>query len=223
MLQVVQFPRMDMIDAAFLTDVFHRASARLDAQRAYLCELDGAIGDGDHGSSMAGGFAAIGRALRERKPASPADALRCAAQAFLTETGATVGPLYASAFLEAARQLDASPPLPMTETGVLLAACADGLRARGKAAPGDKTMLDVWWPAAQAATRAHREGAALARMADVIEATARAACRETAALISVRGRAARLQERSIGHVDPGAASSVEIIAAICDTLRDARS
>ncbi len=214
---------MDRIDADFVADALRRAAARLDAQRGWLCALDGEIGDGDHGTSMANGFDAIARALTATPPARTAEALRLAARAFLAEVGATAGPLYASAFLEAAARLNGPQDLPLDRLGELLAALAAGIARRGKAQPGDKTMLDVWLPAAQAAQRAARDGAELARIAADTRAAAAAARDETASLMAVRGRAARLQERSIGHLDPGAASGAEIIFALCDAVTDRAS
>ncbi|WP_210879303.1 dihydroxyacetone kinase subunit DhaL [Roseovarius autotrophicus] len=211
---------MAQLDKQFIADVFHLATARLEDSRQMLCRLDGEIGDGDHGSSMANGFAAIDRVLRSRPDAEPPEMLRLAAQAFLAEVGATVGPLYASAFLEVAALLDAKSPLPMCELGAVLSAFATGIAQRGKAQPGDKTMLDVWLPAAQSAQRAARDDLSLARMAALIRSAADTARDETAALMSTRGRAARLQERSIGHLDPGAVSSAVIIGAICDIVAE---
>ncbi|MCC5954589.1 MAG: dihydroxyacetone kinase subunit L [Natronohydrobacter sp.] len=214
---------MTGIDAPFIADMFRLATVRLEGKRQALCQLDGEIGDGDHGISMANGFAAIDRMLRKRGPAAPPELMRLAAQAFLGEVGATVGPLYASAFLEAATCLEKNAPLTLDQLGLMLSACAEGIRKRGQAQPGDKTMLDVWLPASQAAQRAARAGLPASDIARQTCDAARNACAETAALMSARGRAARLQERSIGHLDPGAVSSVEVICAICDTVLERAS
>lgn len=211
---------MDRIDTSFITDFFFLASVRLEENRQTLCRLDGEIGDGDHGTSMANGFAAIEKVIRAQPDAAPADMLRQAAHAFLAEVGATVGPLYASAFLEAATLFDGEQPLAMSEIGQVLSAFARGISKRGKAQPGDKTMLDVWLPAAQAAERAARAEQPLTRLASLTRGAANAARDETAAMMSTRGRAARLQERSIGHLDPGAVSAALIVDAICATLEE---
>lgn len=215
MLKVLHSAGMERLDAPFLIDFFRLAGHRLDEARAMLCVLDGAIGDGDHGSSMAGGFGAINDALRQTEQPDPASVLRIAAQAFLAEVGATVGPLYATGFLEAAKRLQGDP-LPLSDLGVVLSGIADGIRRRGQAEPGDKTMLDVWLPAAQAAQRA---GPVVADIATAVAATIRSASDGTRSMIAVRGRAARLQERTIGHLDPGAASAAIVIGALCDAAR----
>jgi dihydroxyacetone kinase-like protein len=211
---------MDRIDSSFVADVFFRASVRLEEHRQMLCRLDGEIGDGDHGTSMANGFAAIEKTIRAHPNAAPAEMLRHAAHAFLAEVGATVGPLYASAFLETATLFEGDRALGISDIGQVLSAFARGIAKRGKAQPGDKTMLDVWLPAAQAAERAARAEQPLARIASLTRSAAAAARDETAALMSTRGRAARLQERSIGHLDPGAVSAALIVDAICATLEE---
>lgn len=200
---------MDRIDAPALFAFFRVASARLDAERQRLCALDGEIGDGDHGTSMANGFAAIETLLRDRDPGTtaPADLLRDAAMRFIGEVGATVGPLYASALLELARVFD-RPDLPLRD---VLAAMADGIAARGGAVPGDKTMLDVWRPAARAAAT---DGDA----EDVLRA-ARQGAQATVSMMAGRGRAARLKERSLGHLDPGAASALILVEVLIDAAR----
>lgn len=207
---------MKHLDAPFLIDFFRLAGHRLDGAREMLCVLDGAIGDGDHGSSMAGGFGAINDALRVADQPDPASVMRIAAQAFLAEVGATVGPLYATGFLEAGKRLQGDP-LPLSDLGVVLSGIADGIRRRGKADPGDKTMLDVWLPAAQTAQRA---GPEVADLAQAVAATARSAADATRSMIAARGRAARLQDRTIGHLDPGAASAAIVIGALCDAAQD---
>jgi len=146
---------MDEIDTNYLKAYFRHAALQLEAQRGYLCTLDGEIGDGDHGTSMANGFAAVHRKLSElgTTATTPADLMREAASAFIAEVGATVGPLYATGFLEAAKRLDQGA-LSTSELGEFIGCIADGIARRGKAGLGDKTMLDVWLPAAQAANKA---------------------------------------------------------------------
>ncbi len=215
MLSVLHCKTMQQLDAPFLIDFFHLAGLRLDEAREMLCVLDGAIGDGDHGSSMAGGFAAINDALRLSAQADPASVMRIAAQAFLAEVGATVGPLYATGLLEAGKRLQGKR-LQLCELDLVLSGIADGIRRRGQADPGDKTMLDVWHSAALSAQRA---GPDIAELAQAVDATARQAADSTRGMMAARGRAARLQERTIGHLDPGAASAAIVIGALCDAAK----
>lgn len=207
---------MEMIDGVYLTQFFRLGAKNLEASRQYLCALDGEVGDGDHGTSMANGFAAISACLLERnsQEMAPDFLLREAAQAFLAEVGATVGPLYATGMLNAAQTL-ANGPLKATDLAVFLNAIADGIERRGGARMGDKTMIDAWRPAALAAAL-HQEGATALAVARSAAAAARKGANSTSEMIAQRGRAARLRQRALGHIDPGAASAAILIALFAD-------
>ncbi len=168
---------------------------------------------------MANGFAAINLRLRRVGPADapPATLLREAADAFLSEVGATVGPLYASALMEGARLLG-DETLDRRDVGKLVLTFADGIRARGRAELGDKTMIDVWYPAGHAAVAAAEDGKPLAAIARTLREAADQASEATITMIATRGRASRLRERSLGHLDPGGASAAIIIGAFADAM-----
>ncbi len=207
-----------LIDSAYVVRFFRLAADRLEEARQHLCALDGEVGDGDHGTSMANGFAAIAARLRAvgADDLPPDAVLREAAQAFLAEVGATVGPLYASALLSAARRL-AQGPLDARDLALLLGDIADGIAQRGRSGPGDKTMIDAWRPAVQAAEEVAARGAGAPDIAQAAAAAARKGAEATATMIASRGRAARLKERALGHVDPGAASAA-ILIGVCAEL-----
>ncbi|RJF73751.1 dihydroxyacetone kinase subunit L [Deinococcus cavernae] len=181
---------------------------KLAAQEAHLTALDAAIGDADHGSGMLRGANAVVAAL----PAdgSPGALLKSAAMSFISKTGGASGPLYGTALLRAAAALPDQPQVTRPELQSALHAAYAGLVERGKAAPGDKTMLDAWKPALDAldAGKTWREAAGAA--AQGAEATL--------PLVARKGRASYLGERSVGHLDPGAASSALLWAALADTL-----
>ena len=206
----------DPIDGPALAAMLTRAHLALEAARDRLCELDGAIGDADHGITMEAGL----RAVRDAQHAladetTPSERLSVAAKAFLNATGASAGPLYATAFLRAAASVKGAPTLDTEATAALIDALREGVASRGKASPGDKTMLDAWQPAAEAArTAAGTDGATPASVLAAAAAAATAGARATAALAARLGRAARLGERSIGHVDPGAVSAALVLAAM---------
>lgn len=214
---------MDTIDTDYLIAFFRHASQHLEAQRGHLCALDGEIGDGDHGTSMANGFAAVHRTLSGEAGSalSPADIMRKAASTFIAEVGATVGPLYATGFLEAAKRLD-DGPMATTDLGQFMGCIADGIERRGKARLGDKTMLDVWRPSAQAADKAAAEAQSATDVAAAAMQTAEQTALGTRSMIANCGRAARLKERSLGHVDPGATSAASLVSVFA-LLADGRS
>ncbi|MDZ5700114.1 dihydroxyacetone kinase subunit DhaL [Chelativorans sp. M5D2P16] len=199
-----------------LASMFYAISEAIEAEKDFLTRLDGAIGDADHGISMSAGFLAVNAALSklDMDRCAPADVFATAANAFLNAVGASTGPLYATAFLRAAAAARQSERLDGAFLCAMFTAIADGIRERGKGTRGDKTMLDAWLPAAEAAHAARRRGAALSQIAREAAQAAAAGAAATRAMIASRGRAARVGDRSLGHVDPGAASAKIIIEAI---------
>jgi len=189
----------------------------MSENRDALCALDGAIGDADHGVAMQLGFSAVQKALAELgDDATPTDVFNNAARSFLNAVGASCGPLYATAFMRAAAAVKGKSELIDGDAAAVIGAMADGIAHRGKATPGDKTMLDAWQPAADAAKAASGAsfGDVLQRAADAAQTGADATRNMQAKL----GRAARLGERSVGHVDPGAASAALVLGALASSL-----
>jgi len=187
-----------------LADLFAALAARMAAERDMLCALDGAIGDADHGIAMQQGMHAAQAAVAALTDPTLQDQFNAAAKGFLNAVGASSGPLYATALLRAGKVAGARAAMPVGETPLLIMAMAEGIVHRGKAEVGQKTMVDAWAPAAQAA----REGASFVEIA----AAAEAGAQSTAQLVATLGRAARLGARSLGHPDPGAISAAMIIA-----------
>jgi phosphoenolpyruvate---glycerone phosphotransferase subunit DhaL len=180
--------------------------------RVELIELDRAIGDSDHGENMDRGFQAVLDKLAENPPETPGAALKLAAMALMSKVGGAAGPLYGTAFLRAATALGDTAYIDAQALAAALAAARDGIVARGKAEPGDKTMVDAWTPAVEAATAAASAGDALSVLIAAAEA-AEAGAVATDPLVARKGRASYLGERSAGHRDPGAASSALILRA----------
>ncbi|MCE3245487.1 MAG: dihydroxyacetone kinase subunit [Arthrobacter sp.] len=180
--------------------------------RVELIELDRAIGDSDHGENMDRGFQAVLDKLAENPPETPGAALKLTAMALMSKVGGAAGPLYGTAFLRAATALGDVAYIDAQAVAAALAAARDGIVARGKAEPGDKTMVDAWTPAVEAATAAASAGDALSVLIAAAEA-AEAGAVATDPLVARKGRASYLGERSAGHRDPGAASSALILRA----------
>ncbi len=178
--------------------------------RVELIELDRAIGDSDHGENMDRGFQAVLDKLAENPPETPGAALKLTAMALMSKVGGAAGPLYGTAFLRAATALGDTAYIDAQALAAALAAARDGIVARGKAEPGDKTMVDAWTPAVEAATAAASAGDALSVLVAAAEA-AEAGAVATDPLVARKGRASYLGERSAGHQDPGATSSYLLI------------
>jgi dihydroxyacetone kinase-like protein len=182
--------------------------------RVWLIELDRAIGDSDHGENMDRGFQAVLEKLAETPPETPGAALKLTAMTLMSKVGGAAGPLYGTAFLRASTSLGDALEVDPAALATALVAARDGIVARGKAESGDKTMVDAWTPAAEAAQAVAAEGtgnvlAVLVAAAEAAEAGAVA----TDPLVARKGRASYLGERSAGHRDPGAASSALILRA----------
>jgi dihydroxyacetone kinase-like protein len=190
--------------SADLAESLRRVAAVLAENRDELCRLDGVVGDGDHGLAMADGFAAGAKAAQAAAGGTLADVANAAAKALLNAVGASSGPLYATALMRAGKAGGARAAMPLDETRALIVAMCEGIVARGRAAEGERTMVDAWAPAARAAG----QGASFAE----IRAAAEAGAEATKAMIATKGRTSRLGERALGHIDPGAASATLVIA-----------
>ena len=180
--------------------------------RVWLIELDRAIGDSDHGENMDRGFQAVLDKLAENPPETPGAALKLTAMALMSKVGGAAGPLYGTAFLRAGTALGDAAYIDAAALAAALGAARDGIVARGKAESGDKTMVDAWTPAVEAAAAAAADGDTLAVLIAAAEA-AEAGAVATDPLVARKGRASYLGERSAGHRDPGAASSALILRA----------
>jgi dihydroxyacetone kinase-like protein len=180
--------------------------------RVWLIELDRAIGDSDHGENMDRGFQAVLDKLAENPPETPGAALKLTAMALMSKVGGAAGPLYGTAFLRAGTALGDAAYIDAAGLAAALGAARDGIVARGKAESGDKTMVDAWTPAVEAAAAAAADGDTLAVLIAAAEA-AEAGAVATDPLVARKGRASYLGERSAGHRDPGAASSALILRA----------
>ncbi|GAA1355463.1 dihydroxyacetone kinase subunit DhaL [Arthrobacter rhombi] len=204
----------DTLGADWAIDWLRRSAATVAEHRVELGELDRAIGDGDHGENLDRGFKALVAKLDAEAPPTPGSAFKLAAMTLMSTVGGAAGPLYGTAYLRAAGAVGEAETLDAGALVAALTAARDGVVARGKAAPGDKTMIDAWTPAVDAASAAQGQGALA-----VLEAAATAAeagAVDTDPLIAHKGRASYLGERAVGHRDPGAASSALILRAAAD-------
>jgi dihydroxyacetone kinase-like protein len=203
-----------------LSRMFHNISDAIEDAKDQLSALDGAVGDGDHGVTMSIGFQAVKAELSRRNvdAMAPADLMNTAAIAFLNSVGASTGPLYATGLRRAAQALAGESDMTPAAQAAMLKGLADGVRERGKGQRGDKTMLDALIPAAEAAANAVRQSASGEEMWREIIVAAEAGEASTRSMVASKGRAARLGERALGHVDPGAASAVIILKAMALTF-----
>ena len=194
------------------------SAAVLADARERLTELDSAIGDADHGANMDRGFRAVLERLGSESPEDPGALVKLVGTVLLSKVGGAAGPLYGTFFLRMAGPLAGKAEAEPEDVAAALRAGVDGVRARGKAEPGDKTMIDALGPAVDALDAALAEGASLGDALERAAAAAEEGAAATIPLVARKGRASYLGERSAGHQDPGATSSHLIIKAAADTL-----
>jgi phosphoenolpyruvate---glycerone phosphotransferase subunit DhaL len=204
------------LDTAWATDWVRRTAATIDEHRVELITLDREIGDGDHGENLDRGFKAVVVALDDGSAATPGDVFKTVATKLISTVGGASGPLFGTAYLKAAQAAGTASSLDADAVVAVLTAARDGVVSRGKAESGDKTMIDAWTPAVDAAAAAAADGATPQA---VLVAAAEAAATGAAAtepLVARKGRASYLGERAIGHRDPGAQSTAYILQAAVD-------
>jgi len=200
-------------------NVVREMAAAMEENRRYLTKLDSEIGDGDHGTNMYRGFQAALERLDGADPGSPADALKAVSMALISKVGGAAGPLYGTAFLRASTALQGKDEISAEDAAEALEAALGGIKQRGKAEVGDKTIVDALAPAAEAAKGA--AGEPDASVAGVFRAAAEAAeegVESTVPLTARRGRASYLGARAAGHQDPGATSTYYLLDAAARSL-----
>jgi dihydroxyacetone kinase-like protein len=206
------------------------AATKVHEEAPALTALDQAIGDGDHGINLDRGFRAIVAMLDARPPAeagaadTPAaasDLLRQAGRTLISTVGGASGPLYGTAFLRAAAAVANDGASSASAYVAALEAAATGVGALGKATTGEKTMLDALVPAATAARAALDKGSDLAGVTAAARDAAAAGSQATIPLLATKGRASYLGERSIGHRDPGSASTALLLGVLADVAAKA--
>ena len=189
------------MDAARAKKWMQLFNEKIQSQKDYLSDLDTPIGDGDHGANMARGMAAAVENLAAKDFASAAEVFQAVSMQLISKVGGASGPLYGSAFMGMAKaEKDGKDLLEVIQAGL------DMIQKRGKAVPGEKTMVDVWSgiPVSLQSGDLTRE-----KIGSLVEATKD--------LKATKGRASYVGERSIGHIDPGWASSGLLFEALLET------
>lgn len=209
-----------MVNAAWARAWLRDSTEVIAANRTELIRLDREIGDGDHGENMDRGFQAVAAKLADLgDDATPSDLLKAAASTLISTVGGAAGPLYGTAFLKAAGAVKDKVELEAQDLVSLLTAARDGIVLRGKAEVGDKTMVDAWSPAVDAAAAAAEAGRSPAEVLSAAADAAEKGAADTDELVARKGRASYLGERAVGHRDPGAQSTALILRAAADAVK----
>jgi dihydroxyacetone kinase-like protein len=193
-----------------------RIADELHENASYLTQLDSPIGDADHGTNMDRGFAAVRAKFPTMTTMDISTQLKTVGTTLVSTVGGSSGPLYGTAFLRAAAAVTGKSDLEAADVVALLEAFTGGVVTRGKAQTGEKTMVDALTPAVAAAKEALNQGASLAEITARAAAAAEEGAKATIPMQATKGRASYLGERSVGHQDPGAASSSIMLKALAE-------
>lgn len=207
-----------MTDNKKVIAILLAVAKKIESEKVFLTELDTAIGDGDHGINMARGFQKVGEKLPSLADKDIGVILKTVGMQLVSTVGGAAGPLYGTAFMKAGAACQGKMELDLAGFAVVFAAAIQGVKMRGKAMPGEKTMLDALCPALTAINAEVKAGGnARNAFTNAVQA-ANDGVAYTKTIIATKGRASYLGERSIGHQDPGATSSLLILQAIAECI-----
>lgn len=178
----------------------------IEKNKEFLTELDANIGDADHGINMSKGFKAVVKKLSETNTGSISEILKMTGMTLISNVGGASGPLYGTAFMKASTAID-KEFIDIYDFIDILKAALEGIKFRGKSKVGEKTMIDTMEPALNALIKSKDDGLSDKEALENMKDEALKGVEYTKTIIATKGRAAYLGERSIGHQDPGAASS----------------
>jgi phosphoenolpyruvate---glycerone phosphotransferase subunit DhaL len=207
------------MDSAFFRAWLAEAGTVIEAQRDHLTQLDAAIGDADHGTNLARGFGAIAAALAQAATPTPASVLVLAGSTLISKVGGASGPLYGTALRQAGKSLGDTTDVGLPQLAASLEAALAGVQKLGAAREGEKTMVDALAPAVAALQKAVSDGADTATALSASAVAAADGAQATISMQALKGRASYLGPRSVGHEDPGAASTAIIIGALRDVAQ----
>lgn len=190
----------------------------LKENKKYLTELDSPIGDADHGVNMDRGFKKVMSKLPSVEDKDIGTILRTGGMALVSSVGGAAGPLYGTLYMEAGKAVSGKMELSEQDLVELVDAALEGVVKRGRAKPGDKTMVDALTPAVEALREAVSNGKDTGEALQAMTEAAHQGMKDTIPMLAKKGRASYVGERSIGHQDPGATSSYMILKALKDTV-----
>ncbi|MGE5252026.1 MAG: dihydroxyacetone kinase subunit DhaL [Bacteroidota bacterium] len=200
-----------------------KAVARvLGENSTYLTQLDAAIGDADHGVNMDRGFKAVMNKMPEISDKDIGTIFKTVGMTLISTVGGAGGPLYGTFFLQAGMKTAGKMELNLADWTEALEAALGGVIMRGKAEPGDKTMVDALTPAVSALKQSLPDNQPINKALELSAEAAQKGMEATIPLVARKGRASYLGERSAGHQDPGATSSYLVLKAAADAWKDIR-
>lgn len=189
---------------------------KIEEEKDYLTQLDNEIGDGDHGINLARGFEAVEKKLPSLAGGDIGALLKGVGMQLVSTVGGASGPLYGTAFMKAGMACKGLTELDGPAFVKAMEAAVDGIKMRGKATEGEKTMLDALCPALKVMQDEVAAGKSLKEALQDAAAAAEKGVEYTKTIIATKGRASYLGERSLGHQDPGATSSLYLLQVLAE-------
>lgn len=207
---------MSSLDTKQMAAIIEGMAKRIEAEKDYLTQLDNEIGDGDHGINLARGFEAVEKKLPSLAGGDIGALLKGVGMQLVSTVGGASGPLYGTAFMKAGMACKGLTELDGPQFVKALEAAVDGIKMRGKATEGEKTMLDALCPALKVMQEEVAAGKSLKEALQDAAAAAEKGVEYTKTIIATKGRASYLGERSLGHQDPGATSSLYLLQVLAE-------
>ena len=207
---------MSSLDTKQMAAIIEGMAKKIEAEKDYLTQLDNEIGDGDHGINLARGFEAVEKKLPSLAGGDIGALLKGVGMQLVSTVGGASGPLYGTAFMKAGMACKGLTELNGPQFVKALEAAVDGIKMRGKATEGEKTMLDALCPALKVMQEEVAAGKSLKEALQDAVAAAAKGVEYTKTIIATKGRASYLGERSLGHQDPGATSSLYLLQVLAE-------
>ena len=207
---------MSSLDTKQMAAIIEGLAQKIEAEKDYLTQLDNEIGDGDHGINLARGFEAVEKKLPSLAGGDIGALLKGVGMQLVSTVGGASGPLYGTAFMKAGMACKGLTELDGPAFIKAMEAAVDGIKMRGKATEGEKTMLDALCPALKVMQDEVAAGKSLKEALQDAAAAAEKGVEYTKTIIATKGRASYLGERSLGHQDPGATSSLYLLQVLAE-------
>lgn len=207
---------MSSLDTKQMAAIVEGMAKKIEAEKEYLTELDNEIGDGDHGINLARGFEAVEKKLPSLAGGDIGALLKGVGMQLVSTVGGASGPLYGTAFMKADMACKGLTEIDGPAFVKAMEAAVDGIKMRGKATEGEKTMLDALCPALKVLQDDVTAGKSLKEALQDAAQAAEKGVEYTKTIIATKGRASYLGERSLGHQDPGATSSLYLLQVLAE-------
>lgn len=202
--------------------IFEKIENKISYNKQFLTDLDAAIGDGDHGINLSKGFKVALEKVKSSEFKDWGEVFKTVGMAIVSNVGGASGPLYGTAFMKSSMLGKGKTEITLEDYRDILKASIDGIKMRGKGYKGDKTMLDALIPAYEEVCYGVKNNLSVLNTLKNSVDAARNGVEYTKLIAARKGRASYLGDRSIGHQDPGATSSLMILEVVFDTVNELR-